>query len=289
MEMPPASSEARGGPDPGSGFDPSSLADMRPWLGVELEAGEPALAGVRVASVVPGSPAERAGLVAGDVLLSLDGDRVDAPEDVVRWVAGRAIDAEVSVAFQRGGKSRLARAELEAFPDDEEMMRRRYVGSHAPAFDSLKSVQGSLPDSIGALRGKVVVLEFWASWCAVCRFMVPTLNGWHDRFQAQGGVVVGLTTDPVLVASRTARQLDIEYALGADESGRTTQAYRALALPTLFVIDRQGIVRDVLVGYSGDRLRELEALVERLLGAAPAPHASLATPGEPACRAVSGP
>lgn len=288
MQTPPARA-AEENSDESSHGGARALADARPWLGIELEADEPARAGVRVASVVPGSPAERAGLAAGDVLISLDGDRVDAPEDVVRWVGARSVDQEVAVAFERAGTSRLVRAVLEAFPDDEEMMRRRYVGSHAPAFDSLKSVQGILPDSIGALRGKVVVLEFWASWCAVCRFMVPTLNGWHDRFQAQGGVVVGLTTDSVLTASRAARQLDIAYALAADESGRTTQAYRALALPTLFVIDRQGVVRDVVVGYSGDRLLQVEALVERLLGAPAAASVSRRLPSERDKLAVFGP
>lgn len=235
------------------------------WLGVELakrEGGEP---GVLVRGVLRGSPAERAGLADGDVVLNVDGVNVSRPTELREQVVRAHAGSRVSLGVLRGSETRLFAVLLEAAPDDDEMMRKNYVGSRAPDFGSLSTVQGSLTPSLPALKGRVVVLEFWASWCGVCQVMAPTLNGWHDRYSAQGVTVLGVTSDPVEVASRTAGEVGMGYPLASDGSGQMLRAYRAYALPTLFVIDKQGNVRDVLIGYSTPRLREIEALVRKLI------------------------
>jgi hypothetical protein len=78
-------------------------------------------------------------------------------------------------------------------------------------------------------------------------------------------VVVGIAAEPVEPAARAAYQLGMVYPIAVDDTGRTSRAYRAVAVPTLFVVDRRGTVRDVLVGYSGGRLREIDGLIARLL------------------------
>ena len=150
-------------------------------------------------------------------------------------------------------------------PDDDGVMRMRYVGAPAPALVQLQTVQGSVTPTKNALQGKVVVLEFWASWCAVCRFLVPKMNEWHDRFGMQGVEVLGVTTEPVVPAAQAASQLGMGYPIASDNSGKTTEAYRANALPTLFVLDRKGIVRDVVVGYSSDRIAHMETVIDKLV------------------------
>jgi len=239
----------------------------RGWLGVEIAAPEPTEPGVLVRSVIRGSPAERAGILAGDHLLKLDGVSVVAPDDVVRLVGARAPGTRLGVVVQRDGAERLFAVELEPAPDETGALRRVYVGARAPALFGLETVQGSLEPTSAGLRGKIVVLEFWAPWCAVCRFLVPTMNDWHARYAAQGVALLGITMDPVSTASPAAMQLDMRYPVASDHSGKTTVAYRANALPTLFVIDRRGIVRDVVVGYSSKRIQEMQALIERLLDA----------------------
>ena len=117
----------------------------------------------------------------------------------------------------------------------------------------------------GVLQQEPIGSYVYEKWCGVCHVMAPTLNGWHDRYSAQGVTVLGVTSDPVDVASRTAGELGMGYPLASDSSGHMLQAYRAYALPTLFVIDKQGNVRDVLIGYSTPRLREIEALVRKLI------------------------
>jgi peroxiredoxin len=108
-------------------------------------------------------------------------------------------------------------------------------------------------------------LEFWATWCGACRALLPTLNAWQERYQSGGATVVSVTTDPVEKAARDAAELGLVYPVLSDPDGLTAQAYQAFALPTLFVIDRRGVVRDVSVGYDPQRIAEIEATVARLL------------------------
>jgi thiol-disulfide isomerase/thioredoxin len=235
------------------------------WLGVELQARLPDEPGVLVRSVVPGSPAARAGLLDRDVIVSVDGTSVSRPPEVITAVAGRRPGDRVAIAFLRGGSDRLVAVTLEAIPNEEALMRKRYVDAQAPAFSELKSVQGRFEPNLASLRGKVVLLEFWATWCAPCRLTAPLLSEWSDRHAAEGLAVVGVTSDAFQVAATGAREAKMSYAVFSDESGATIRDYRAFALPTLFVIDRRGVVRDVMVGLSSERLREIERLFSRLL------------------------
>lgn len=267
----PATSKASETPEPAlhaepEGFGEQEAAPMagRGWLGVELAAA-PGEGGVRVRRVIKGSPAAKAGVLAGDLIQRLDGSAVVEPEDVMSHVAARPAGHRMSVAIRRGSTERLLAVVLDARPDEDGMMRMSFVGSKAPAFDSLLAVQGSVTPDVSALRGKVVVLEFWASWCAVCRILVPTINDWHARYSAQGVEVIGVTTDSVSLASRTAYELRMKYPILSDHTGNTSEAYGAMALPTVFVLDKQGVVRDVMVGWSGARVMQLEALIERLV------------------------
>jgi thiol-disulfide isomerase/thioredoxin len=220
---------------------------------------------VSVRSVVPGSPAERAGLLPGDVILRIDGESVAGPAELIAVVGSHAAGERVGIALLRGSEERLLAATLEPLPNDETLMQKRFVDAPAPPLSSLQTVQGSSTPSLTPLRGRVVIVEFWATWCVPCRITAPLLSSWSERYAAEGLKVLGVTSEPPVLAADAARQHGMSYTVLSDESGATTRAYRAFALPTLFVIDRRGVVRDVIVGFSSERLRQTERLVQTLL------------------------
>lgn len=241
---------------------PNQPTSKQGWLGVALG---PHPEGVRVDRVVPGSPSEKAGLAEGDVITSVAGEAVRKPADVVDIVGEHAAGDRLSIGLSRNGEVRMLAVELAGRPVDTDIVRMSYVGQPAPDLGVLRTVQGSLTPTLQALRGKVVVLEFWASWCSVCRYMVPTLNEWQARFGPQGAVVLGVTVDSVSVAANAANQLGMDYALASDAEGEATRAYAANSIPALYIIDQRGTVREVVVGYSESRLEAAENLIDTLL------------------------
>jgi thiol-disulfide isomerase/thioredoxin len=243
---------------------PSAISGAgRAWFGVEMEKTADA-GGVRVKHVMRGSPAEKAGLKDGDVLRSIDGARVTSPDEVTRIVGIHAAGDAVVASLTRAAESLSLRVALAPRPAPDEMLRLDRVGAFAPAWVGVQPI-GDAPASLDSLRGKVVLLDFWATWCGPCRILAPKLSGLQARYGAQGLRVVGVTTDPAEKAALFAQRANVRYALAVDPEGDTSRAYAVSALPTVFVIDKRGVVRDVAVGYDEGRDAQLESLLKELL------------------------
>lgn len=240
------------------------------WLGVSMTTRPSAVAGALVEHVVRGSPAQQAGLKEADRIVRVDGVLVGDASDVMRVVARRTPGSIVSVAVLRESRQVTLTATVAARPTNAEMARMQYVGAFAPAWTKLVPVSGTMPASVQAMRGRVAVIEFWATWCGPCRLAAPALSSWQARYGAQGLDVVGITTDEPQVAADHARKTALGFASGSDVDGATTKAYGVTSLPTLFVVDRGGVVRDVLIGYEPGQEARTEKLLQSLL-AQPAP------------------
>ncbi len=235
-----------------------------PWLGVELRATGAEEPGVEIARVLPGSPASAARLQAGDILMRLGEFTATSPTDVSEWVRAQKPGTSQPISVLREGKSHLVRAELDGMPEFEDRLRLAFVGKPAPEINGVVTFQGEAA-SLRELRGRVVVLEFWASFCGVCRFLAPVLDGWQRVYQPQGAEVVGITPDDPQRGLEVARQTGMTYTLASDPNAQVTRDYLASQIPTILILDRQSVVQDVIVGYSKARLEEAETLIEKLL------------------------
>ncbi len=104
---------------------------------------------------------------------------------------------------------------------------------------------------LSELRGQVVVLNFWASWCPPCRAEMPALQALHEQRGSQGVVVLAVNST-VQDSEQAARDFAAEYGLtfpiGLDRDGQATRLYQVRALPSTFFIDRDGVIRRVVVG-----------------------------------------
>jgi thiol-disulfide isomerase/thioredoxin len=241
----------------------------RPWLGVAMEP-DPQAAGVRLGHVVRGSPADKAGLQEGDHVLRVSGTPVAHGADVVHVVSALAVGDVVELAFARAGKEQTVRVTLAPFPSQDDMMRMDLVGAFAPTWKDVGVVSGAFPASIGALRGRVVLLDFWATWCAPCRVSIPKLDALQARFGAQGLSVLGVSTEDAQDVAAFTQHVGMRYGVASDKHGATTRSYGVASLPTLVIIDKRGVVRDVAIGFDPGADARIEATVRSLL-AEPAP------------------
>jgi peroxiredoxin len=246
---------------------PAAEGAARGWLGVALRANEPEQAGVVIQSVLRGSPAAAAGLEVGDVVLGVDGRTVSSPGELVRRIAQSGAGTRANFMLMRQDQHRMLGAVLAEDPGPEGRLRLGYLNAPAPDFAGVEVVQGAIEPRLAALRGRVVVLEFWATWCVACRALLPALNELHERYDAEGATVVGVTMDPVDKAANDASQLGLLYPVLSDPEGTMSQNYQAYALPTVFVIDRSGVVRDVFVGYHPASIQRMRQTLERLVHA----------------------
>jgi cytochrome c biogenesis protein CcmG/thiol:disulfide interchange protein DsbE len=97
--------------------------------------------------------------------------------------------------------------------------------------------------SLRALRGHLVILNVWASWCAPCRAEAPLLERWYRRISDLGGTVVGVDTfDTTSDAVSFVRQLHLSYPMLRDPSGEVKDKFGVSGFPESFVIDRSGRV-----------------------------------------------
>lgn len=133
------------------------------------------------------------------------------------------------------------------------------IGQVAPPL-RLPLVGGGEMD-LESYRGRVVVLNFWATWCEPCKAEMPVFEQAQQRYRDRGLAVLAVDfqeRDEEITAFLN--QVGVTFPSLADRTGEVTRQWRATGLPTTFLIDRQGIIRDVRVGAFTESMLE-----ERLL------------------------
>jgi cytochrome c biogenesis protein CcmG/thiol:disulfide interchange protein DsbE len=123
---------------------------------------------------------------------------------------------------------------------DQQVAQRRYP--KAPdAAQTLPSLQGPARASLASFRGRVLVLNFWASWCEPCQVEAPLLERAQGELERQGGTVLGIAyLDASPDSQSFVRRYHITYPNLRDNEGTFTHSYGTNQLPETFVIDRRG-------------------------------------------------
>lgn len=145
---------------------------------------------------------------------------------------------------------------------------RRGAEGEAPEFSlvTLENQEIRLSD----LRGQVVLLDFWATWCGPCRESIPHLVALSKNYQSKGLQVIGMSVDKgdVSVVRKFVQSMEIPYpvALATEE---VVRKYGVTSLPTTVLIDKKGTIREKMVGFSSAVAKRLNGRIEELLSARP--------------------
>ena len=117
----------------------------------------------------------------------------------------------------------------------------------------LPPLQGGAPVSISSYRGKVVVLNFWASWCPPCKEEAPILARWQPRLSARGGTIVGVDVlDVSSDAERFAKDHKLAFPHLRDADGSRLKAFQVVGYPETVVLDRKGRIAATSRGVVDD-------------------------------------
>ena len=138
----------------------------------------------------------------------------------------------------------------------------------APDF-SLKSIDGQ-EITLSQLKGKVILLDFWATWCGPCRESIPHLIQLYKNYREKGFEVVGMSIDKGdgEAVRRFVKSMDIPYPVVIAPED-VVRRYQVTGIPASFLIDKQGKVREKMVGFSSAIARQLDTKVGDLTSEKP--------------------
>jgi thiol-disulfide isomerase/thioredoxin len=120
------------------------------------------------------------------------------------------------------------------------------------------------------LKGKVVYVDFWASWCVPCRASFPWLEELHRKYGDQGLVVLGINKDQAPGdAGKFLARYPASFPLLRDPGDALAKGFAVRGMPSAYLIDRRGNIRHTHVGFRQDTTAELEQLLVELLKESP--------------------
>jgi len=138
------------------------------------------------------------------------------------------------------------------------------IGQDAPDF-TLKNMQGKNLN-LTEQRGNIVLINFWASWCGPCRKEMPILQKLQDKYQELGVEVWGINVEQENQAGKNfLADLNLSFPIFFDQTNKLSKTYQIKAMPTTVIIDRDGVVRYVYLGYQDGYEKKYAKAIKTLI------------------------
>lgn len=151
------------------------------------------------------------------------------------------------------------------------MLMTLLYSTFSAAADKQKAADFSLKDlrgntiALSSLKGKVVLLNFWATWCPSCVSEMPSLNKLYDELKSRGLEVIAVSTDGSASSVMDFRETHgLHFPVVMDEDREVTREYHVFSLPTTFLINREGIIVEKFFGGYDWTGKEMKGKIEKL-------------------------
>jgi peroxiredoxin len=140
----------------------------------------------------------------------------------------------------------------------------RAVDGAAPDF-TLQSRSGETV-SLSQLRGQVVMINFWATWCGPCREEMPHLEALHQRYDALGFKLLGVNVEENSSdAAEWLQETPVSFSILYDPENSVSELYDVVAMPSTVIVDRQGNIRFLHHGYQAGYENEYQTQIRALI------------------------
>lgn len=216
---------------------------------------------VRVLQVYPGTSADQAGLKVDDYVLEVNGAPLQGRRTLLDSIRAHGVGDVVTLKLGRDGKVLTQKMALSPRPEDMTALTKSLYGSPAPELEG-----AYYSGNAGLLKqnqGKVVLLDFWATWCGPCRATLPALDALYQEYKDKGLVIIGVSSESRAELEAFQQQKRLGYPLFHDVAQLTMRKYQAFSYPTLVLVDKQGLIQRVEVGARPKA--EIERWVKELL------------------------
>jgi len=145
-----------------------------------------------------------------------------------------------------------------------------------PSKDKGKAIQSGGPEdftltsldgddfTLSKLKGKVILIDFWATWCPPCVRSIPVFIKFYNKYHDQGFLVLGISREDVSILKRYRDEHGVSYPILIDDKN-IAKEYGVRYIPNMFIIDKKGRIRKTQVGFAPEIEPMLEALIDSLL------------------------
>ena len=252
---------------------PSSPAGQiapKGWLGVGLEEipiNESKQLGydhplVKITIVGADTPAQTAGIQTGDLISGMNGQPLTGVNDLITRIKSTQPGTEITLQRLKNKEEESLIVLLGLRPDDTNVFNRMYLQKPAEPIDII-TIDNKEKIDLATHKGKVVMLDFWATWCGPCIASIPSIGQLSTTYKEQGLEVIGISNEELPTIRKFVRRMPVPYTMATYSAAPDAKRYFVSALPTVYLIDKQGVVREIIVG-SGKK-QELERKIVALL------------------------